>query len=351
MDETAIAFAPPHVRAALGDGALDARAAGAGAPERGALDRISVRDYVRRVEIGAFAAERGTEQRLRFNVVLEVCHHAAAETDDVDQVISYDTITAAIEAEIARERINLLETLAERVAADCLADPRSVRVFVRIEKLDRVPGALGVEIVRRRAEGALRLRPAAAEAPGAAPAFAVVHLANAVLDGPAGAGWCAALASAGPCLVALGADMPPPAAAGRGGCAAGLRAGLLGIDRRAWTLAALEPRLGVAASRTEIAWALGQGMAVLWAPTKLVTDAVGGPPLDAARPADLALWAAGLLGARALLTVGPAAITLAPAVPVTALDPGRPERLGAALAAACAPEPERHPDPPEPSED
>ena len=137
MDETAIAFEPPHARAS---------ATHAGPP----LDRISVRDYVRAVEIGAFRSERGVTQRIRFNVVLEVSHHAAAEADDVDQVISYDTITEAIEAELAAERVNLLETLAERVAHRCLADPRAVRVFVRIEKLDRIPGALGVEIVRAR---------------------------------------------------------------------------------------------------------------------------------------------------------------------------------------------------------
>ena len=137
MDETAIAFEPPHARAS---------ATHAGPP----LDRISVRDYVRQVEIGAFRTERGVTQRIRFNVVLEVSHHAAAQADDVDQVISYDTIVEAIEHALAVERVNLLETLAERVAAGCLADPRAVRAFVRIEKLDRIPGALGVEIVRTR---------------------------------------------------------------------------------------------------------------------------------------------------------------------------------------------------------
>ena len=72
--------------------------------------------------------------------MLEVSHHAAAQDDDVDQVISYDTITEAIEAALAVERVNLLETLAERIAAGCLADRRAVRVFVRVEKLDRIPG-------------------------------------------------------------------------------------------------------------------------------------------------------------------------------------------------------------------
>ena len=44
--------------------------------------------YTRLVEIGAFRAERGLTQRIRFNVVLEVSRHTAARDDDVDKVIS-----------------------------------------------------------------------------------------------------------------------------------------------------------------------------------------------------------------------------------------------------------------------
>ena len=184
MDETAIAFELPHARAS---------ATHVGPP----LDRISVRDYTRSVEIGAFRSERGVTQRIRFNVVLEVAHHSAAQDDDVDKVISYDTITEAIEAELAAERINLLETLAERVAARCLADRRAVRVFVRIEKLDRIPGALGVEIVRTRTAGddpARSGRPRHAPAAAAARAL-VVHLPAAEAAGPRAALWRDALAA------------------------------------------------------------------------------------------------------------------------------------------------------------
>ena len=120
---------------------------------RGPLDRISLRDHIVEVEIGAFQAERGVTQRIRFNIVLEVARHDAAATDDVDQVLSYDTIIEAVEAELAQERINLLETLAERIAERVLEPRQALRVFVRIEKLDRIPGTLGVEIVRVREPG------------------------------------------------------------------------------------------------------------------------------------------------------------------------------------------------------
>ena len=118
-------------------------------------DRISLRDHVVEVEIGAFQQERGTRQRVRFDVVVEVRPHPAPLHDDVDRILSYDRITEAIAAELASERLNLLETLAERIAERILAEAQAMRVFVRIEKLDRGPGALGVEIVRSRAAAPL----------------------------------------------------------------------------------------------------------------------------------------------------------------------------------------------------
>jgi 7,8-dihydroneopterin aldolase/epimerase/oxygenase len=47
--------------------------------------------------------------------------------------------------------INLVETLAARIAERCLLDQRIVSVLVRVEKLERGPEAVGVEIVRSRA--------------------------------------------------------------------------------------------------------------------------------------------------------------------------------------------------------
>ena len=80
------------------------------------LDRISLRDHIVDVEIGAFQAERGVTQRICFNVVVEVQPLSGPIDDDVDRILSYDRVTEAIALELADERLNLLETLAERVA-------------------------------------------------------------------------------------------------------------------------------------------------------------------------------------------------------------------------------------------
>ena len=114
-------------------------------------DRIHLRDYVVAAEIGAFQTERGHPQRLRFNIEVELATHVVGVNDEVDRILSYDILTGAVAAGLADRRYDLLETLAEKIAAQVLAHPRAAQVAVTVEKLDRIPGALGVTLVRRQA--------------------------------------------------------------------------------------------------------------------------------------------------------------------------------------------------------
>ncbi|MEL7467143.1 MAG: dihydroneopterin aldolase [Pseudomonadota bacterium] len=130
-------------------------------------DRIFLSNYERAFEVGAYAEEHGVTQRVRFDIALEVTRNTAHIDDQVPRVVSYDDLVQAIEDLIAGPRINLLETFAERLAEQCLVDPRARRVHIRIEKLDRLDGAgLGVEITRiRTAEADEKIRPIASETP------------------------------------------------------------------------------------------------------------------------------------------------------------------------------------------
>lgn len=319
MDETTIAFEGPQARA---------KATAGPDPH----DRISVRDYVVEVEIGAFQAERGVSQRIRFNVVLEVAASTAAQDDDVDKVISYDMITEAIDLQLAEERINLLETLAERVAERCLADARAIRVFVRIEKLDRIPGTLGVEIVRSKAAPDVpRLHVAAAkEIADSVPHPLVVFLSNTALQAPELPAWLDAIAAhelpAIICLemVALGAPVAANKLAQR-------RIDLLAIEQNAWGLAARDKRCVVVSSRTELDWAMKHDQLSVWAPSKIVLDAVESPRADARHPVELALWLAEHFHAARLAVIDhalPELLAMMPAMmPIAELGIGEIHRL------------------------
>ena len=112
------------------------------------LDRVFMHDLVLDVEIGVYTNEKGVTQRVRFSVDVDVLPASLALDDDIGRAFDYDTIIKGIKAINARGHINLVETLAEEVARHCLAHPRASSVKVMIEKLDKEPGAVGVEIVR-----------------------------------------------------------------------------------------------------------------------------------------------------------------------------------------------------------
>ncbi|MFP1643230.1 dihydroneopterin aldolase [Pontitalea aquivivens] len=295
-----LAFAHPEERAE----------ASAGADPR---DRISLRDHVVEADIGAFQQERGHSQRLRFNVVAEVRPHPAPLEDDVDRILSYDRITEAIAAELAAERLNLLETLAERVAERVLAEPQAMRVFVRIEKLDRGPGALGVEIVRSRAGVPVQ----ALAADGSAQALhpLVVYLSNAAIAAPDLPARLDALQATGlPVILTVGLpDSPAPQTGHR---PTQRRIDLLAIEQNAWVLAARDPRCVVVATRTEIDWAMKHGQMIVWAPSKIVLDAVDGPKAPAHNAVALTLWLAETLAATRLELHGDVSAPAGSRVPV-----------------------------------
>jgi dihydroneopterin aldolase len=293
-----LAFAHPEERAE----------ASAGADPR---DRISLRDHVVEVEIGAFQQERGTRQRVRFNIVVEVRPHPAPLQDDVDRILSYDRITEAIAAELASERLNLLETLAERVAERILAEPQAMRVFIRIEKLDRGPGALGVEIARSRAE--LPTRALASDGAETALHPVVVYLDNAAIAAADLAQRLDRLQALGkPVILAVG--LPDLALPQTGHRPTQRRINLLAIEQNAWVLAARDPRCVVVGSRTEIDWAMKNGRMIVWAPSKLVLDAVDGP--KGADPVALALWLAETMAAERLVLHGTVSVPAGSRVPV-----------------------------------
>jgi 7,8-dihydroneopterin aldolase/epimerase/oxygenase len=291
MTDAALAFAHPENRALAMAG-----------PDP--VDRISLRDHVVDADIGAFQQERGHKQRVRFNVVVEVAPSGPLD-DDVDRILSYDRITEAIAAELAAERLNLLETLAEKIAARVLAEPQARRIFLRIEKLDVGPYALGVEIVR-----------SAGDTPQVAGDIVhpvVVYLDNAAID-DAGLSSYISILQAKPDAVILTVGLPDAPRLTTGHKPTERRIDLLSIEQNAWRLAARDARCVVVGTRTEMDWAIRRGRMVVWAPSKMVLDSAGAPA--GADPMALTLWLADTMQASGVAVHGNIAIPAETRVPV-----------------------------------
>jgi dihydroneopterin aldolase len=283
--EVRLAFAHPSERA-------DATAAS------GALDRISVRDHIVNVEIGAFQAERGVTQRISFNIVVEVSPLTGPIDDDVDRILSYDKVTEAIAFELADERLNLLETLAENVADRILLEPQAMRTFVRIEKLDRGAGALGVEIVRARDDADVELvEPEDVLRPQ------LVFLSNAAISSPNFKTWIDQLqATDHPLILCVGAaDLDAPQT---GHKMTQRRVDLLAVEQNAWVVASRDERCVVVETRTELEWAMRNDQICVWAPSKLVLDAVDGPSTELDDAVELAAWFASTFDVQEMIVIG-----------------------------------------------
>ena len=111
-------------------------------------DKVFVRDFVVQAGIGAYRYEHRAPQRMRFNVEADLAPIPDTVADMRD-VFSYDVIVDAIRL-ATRRHVLLVERVALDVAEATLRDARVKRVRVRVEKLDILDGAIGVEIERER---------------------------------------------------------------------------------------------------------------------------------------------------------------------------------------------------------
>ena len=113
------------------------------------MEQIYLKDYVCHAEIGVFESEHGHKQRLKFNIYLSLDYGDGNRADNLEDVLSYEIILEAINKNLSGKRLNLLETLADNICKYCLCDRQVKMIDIRIEKLDRINGSLGVRLVRK----------------------------------------------------------------------------------------------------------------------------------------------------------------------------------------------------------
>ena len=117
-------------------------------------DRIALRGLRAVGHHGVYAEERANGQPFVVDVVLEVDTRAAAASDDVTHTVHYGELAERVVAVVEGEPVNLIETLAQRIADVCLEDKRVAAVEVTVHKPEAPVGVefsdVAVSIVRRR---------------------------------------------------------------------------------------------------------------------------------------------------------------------------------------------------------
>ena len=117
---------------------------------RDSIRRVFVKDLVLAALIGVHRHEKDGRQRVRINLEMEIVESEEPVQDRLADVVCYEDVVTAIRSIVAAGHINLVESLAELIAEQCLKDGRVRNVRVRVEKLDVFADAssVGVEIER-----------------------------------------------------------------------------------------------------------------------------------------------------------------------------------------------------------
>ena len=83
---------------------------------------------------GVFDFERRQGQEFTIDLTLQVPLAAAAASDDVADTVHYGELADRVAAIVAGEPVNLIETLAQRIADAVLDDARVAAVTVTVHK-------------------------------------------------------------------------------------------------------------------------------------------------------------------------------------------------------------------------
>lgn len=125
--------------------------------ERTGLDVLSVTGIECFGHHGVFDFERREGQVFVIDLRLGIDTRPAAESDDLRHTVDYGSLVAAVKAAVERDPVDLIETLAQRIADVCLLADRVEWARVTVHKPDAPIDATFSDVtltIERRREGA-----------------------------------------------------------------------------------------------------------------------------------------------------------------------------------------------------
>jgi len=103
---------------------------------RSTPDRITITGLSAHAHHGVYDWEKQRGQTFAVDAVLELDTAPAAAGDDLDKTVNYAELAQRLHAVLTGEPVDLLETLARRLADVCLANPLVDAVEITVHKPD-----------------------------------------------------------------------------------------------------------------------------------------------------------------------------------------------------------------------
>lgn len=99
-------------------------------------DRLAVHGVEAFGHHGVFDFERREGQLFKVDLVLGMDTRPAATSDDLQDTVDYGNLVAAVKRAVETDPVDLIETLAQRIADVCLTDSRVQWTEVTVHKPD-----------------------------------------------------------------------------------------------------------------------------------------------------------------------------------------------------------------------
>lgn len=105
---------------------------------------------------GVFDFERREGQTFVIDVALGLDTRSAAASDDLRDTVDYGSLVASVKVAVENDPVDLIETLAQRIADVCLLDDRVEWTRVTVHKpeapIDATYSDVALTVLRRRPE-------------------------------------------------------------------------------------------------------------------------------------------------------------------------------------------------------
>ena len=108
------------------------------------IRKIVIKDLVINTKVGYYEEEKKKNQRLKFNIEIEV-FMLPINDKSIKNIIDYDKIIKIIEI-ILNKHINFLESLSEEICNEILKDQRVKNINLQIDKLDIIKNTTSVGV-------------------------------------------------------------------------------------------------------------------------------------------------------------------------------------------------------------
>ena len=114
------------------------------------VQKVFIKDLIINKIFGFYPGEKKRPQKLKFNIKLELNNNTIFNDTNLKSIVDYDDIIQIIHS-ILDQRINFLETLANKIAKEIFKNTKIQAIEMKIEKLNILKkGSVGFELNIRR---------------------------------------------------------------------------------------------------------------------------------------------------------------------------------------------------------